>query len=141
MIKIFNLKKFNTEILNTEGSELLTVRLSVTINCYTQIQQELSLEVSEDSPWKNLKHLADEALWYLVRDMITLYDQDYGPKTMQGCTRAIIGYLHLVSQRRISRVLRPLASIEHTARVRLSFTGKDKPRSIFCTSNLGLNRI
>lgn len=50
MIKIFNLKKFNTEILNTEGSELLTVRLSVTINCYTQIQQELSLEVSEDSP-------------------------------------------------------------------------------------------
>ena len=37
---------------------------------------------------------------------------------MQGSIRAIIGYSHLVSQRRISRALIAVAPMEHEARAR-----------------------
>ena len=50
---------------------------------------------------RNIKRITNEALQDLIRDMITLYGHNYGPKMMQGSIKAIIGHSHLVSQRRI----------------------------------------
>ena len=56
---------------------------------------------------RNTKRITDEALQDLVRNMITLYDAG---------KHQILGHSHLVSQRRISRVLRAVAPVEHEAR-------------------------
>ena len=67
---------------------------------------------------RNIKRITDEVLQDLVRDIITIYGHNYSRKMMQGSIRALIGHSHFESQRRISRVLRAVAAMEHEARTR-----------------------
>ena len=67
--------------------------------------------------YQNITRLQDQEIEGIVRYFIINYGHTYGPKLMQGRTRALVGStLNVVSQKRVLRALRNVTPVANEVR-------------------------